>query len=450
MMPSSLRCASVAAAGMLSLVAGAMLMHGGCSPLRPCDEVAGSCAVIRIEGASPFDTVQYALVGASADLRLGVLTQVPTTLPFSLRIVPPAGVASSQVKAIRMEAIRNSVVVAAGTTASSFSWPDGAHIEATIQLGTVEPPPPGPLIVWRQETTPAGANSPLYDVWAKSLGSSGDFVVAVGDTGVILTKSGTNWASEPSSTNALLTGAFGTFNGGVFAVGQAPTPGVYKRDSASPVWSKEAGPTPGGKGFWSVAAGTAAGELWAGDDDGKVWHRTFNGTTAMWVSEQVLPPGLGVYGVAQAGGAVFAVGDSGYVAYRKDSNSVTAWTQSRVTNGLSSNDWLQGVWAFDAATAVAVGTSGSMVRFLGGSWSNSATKIDTNNTELFGVWGVAPSKVWVTGRNGLILRVDNNTAYKLHSKPGIELFAIFGLSETNLYAVGGTAGQPSFLLHGTL
>lgn len=443
---SLLRLALRASASALLLAAAA-----SCGPLHPCDGVSGSCLSLRVDGTGPFDAIQGALVGASGDLRAGALTMVPTALPFTIRMIPPAGVSSSQVKSIRVEGVRNAVISASGTTSSGFSWPDGAHIETTIQLGAVEPPPPGPLIVWRQEATPSGANSPLYDVWAKSMGSGGDFVVAVGADGVTLTKSGTSWVSELSNTNALLGGVYGESSGAVFAVGQMPTPGVYKRDAVTPTWTKETGSMPGGKGFWSVTAGTAAGELWAGDDDGKVWHRTLNGMgMPVWASEQVLPVGIGVYGVAQAGGAIFAVGDSAYVAYRKDSGATTTWAQSRVTNGLTTNDWLQGLWAFDANTAVAVGTSGSLVRFQGGTWSQNAIKIDTNNTELFGVWGMTASKVWVVGRSGQILRVDNNTVYKLYSKPGIDLFSIFGLSETNLYAVGGTASAPSFLLHGTL
>lgn len=159
--------------------------------------------------------------------------------------------------------------------------------------------------------------------------------------------------------------------------------------------------------------------------------------------------GIGVYGIAQAGGAVFVAGDAGYVAYRKDSQMTTTWTSNQVTGGMSSQGWFQGVWAFDATTAVAVGTNGTLVRFQGSSWASSASKIDANGTELFGVWGVTPNKVWVAGRGGLILRVDGSTPYKLHSKAEVDLLAIYGVSETNIYAVGGT-DTTSYLLHGTL
>lgn len=436
-------------ASAVALLAGAA---GGCGPVKPCDGVSGSCLVLTIRGTGPYDSVQGALVGANnVDLRMGVLASSPTAFPVTVRMVPPDGVTTGAVRAVRIDGLRAGEIIASGTTINGFSWPDGTHIEETIQLTATDPKPPGPLLVWRPETAPATAMSQLYDVWASTNGSSGDFVVAVGDGGTTLVKNGSQWVSESSGTNSLFGGVFGEGNGTVIAAGQTPNLGAYKRDNMAPnAWSKESGLTPGGKGLWSMAAGTTAGEYWAGDDDGKVWHRTLNGMTVMWTSEQALPAGIGVYGIAQAGGAVFAVGDSGNVGYRRDSQTGTTWTTSRISN-IASGDWLNGVWGFDAMNAVAVGRQGYMVRFQGTAWATMATKIDTNNTELFGVWGMTPNKIWVVGSTGLILRVDNmTTTYKLFSMPGRDLNAVFGLSETNLYAVGGAAGQPSFILHGTL
>lgn len=445
-------------AGKASAVALLLGAASGCGPVKPCDGVSGSCLVITVDGVGPYDAMSGALLGAGgAEIRSGVLASQPMSFPTKVRMVPPDGVSSGNVKSVRLNGLRNGQTVATGTTMAGFSWPDGAQIETTIQLTGVDPPPPGPLLVWRQETAPATAMSQLYDVWATSMGSGGDFVIAVGDGGTTLVKSGSQWVSESSGTNALLGGVFGETNGTLIASGQAPSLGAYKRDGMAPnAWTKESGGLmPGGKGLWSMAAGTAPGEYWAGDDDGKVWHRTVSGMamTVTWTSEQALPVGIGVYGIAQAGGAVFAVGDSGNVGYRRDSQAGTTWTTSKIAN-IASGDWLNGVWAFDASTAFAVGRQGYMVRFQGTSWATMATKIDTNNTELFGVWGMNPSKLWVVGASGLILRVDTagttSTTYKLFSMQGRDLQAVFGLSETNLYAVGGAAGQPSFILHGTL
>jgi hypothetical protein len=439
-------------AGAVALLVGAA---GGCGPLRPCDDVSGSCLVLTIRGTGPYDTVTGALVGASGmDLQMGALASQPTAFPVTVRMVPPAGVMTSAVRSIRIDGTRSGEVIASGTTITGFSWPDGAHIEETIQLTGVAPGPPGPNVVWREEAPPAGTMSQLYDVWAQNQGgSSGDLVVAVGDQGTTLVKNGSQWVRETSMTTDYLAGVFADSSGSgvIMAVGQQPGKAAYRREGMPATWTKETmpAPMPGGAGFWAVAAGTAAGEYWAGDDDGKVWHRTQSGMTVMWTSEQVLPTGQGVYGIAQAGGAVFIVGNSGYVGYRPNSMAGTPWSTNRVSN-ISSSDWLNGVWAFDALSAVAVGTKGALVRLQNGVWGNTATKIDADNTELFGVWGADQSRIWVVGRDGTILRVDNMaTTYKLHSKPGVDLQAVFGLGPTNLYAVGGSAGQPSLILHGT-
>lgn len=440
------RLALRAAASALLLAAA-----GSCGTKAPCDGVSGSCLELLIDGSGMFDAIQGVLVGASADLKSAVLPSVPGTFPFTARMVPPTGVSTSAVKSIRIEGIRNTAVVASGATTSGFTWPDGSHLEVAIQLSAAEPPPPGPLLVWREEAAPAGATSLLSDVWAKPMGSSGgDFVIAVGDNGTAVTKTGSIWSSELSGTNSLLAGVFADSMNTIIAVGQTRDQGAFKRDLTTGMWNKEAGATVANKGFWSVTSGAAVGEFWAGDNDGKVWHRTLN-TMQMpvWTSEQALPAGIGVYGIAHAGGAVFIAGDAGYVGYRRDSQMTTTWTTSQITDGMTTQGWFQGVWAFDNLTAVAVGTSGTLVRCQGGSWATKAAKIDANGTELFGVWGMTPSKVWVAGRGGLILRVDGSTPYKLHSKSDVDLLAIYGLSETNIYAVGGTDTR-SFLLHGTL
>lgn len=436
-----------AGAAALFLLAGVALP--GCQPSQPCDNVSGSCLVLRVEGSGSYDSLQGALVGATADLRQGMLVDTPRAFPLVVRMVPPAGVSTSSVTAVRLEALRGGQIAATGTTAKGFAWPDGTHIEAALQLSASDPQPPGPLLVWRTEPTPAGATSPLIDVWALDKGST-DFVLAVGDNGTVVTKDAGVYTTELSTTNTQLAGVFGQAAAGssIFAVSQGPNAGVYRRDPSPVTWSRDTGsPTPPGKGFWCVAAGAAAGEVWAGDNDGKVWHRTVSGTPS-WTSENVFPS-IAIYGIAQAGGAIFAVGDTGYVAYRRDSAVATPWVTGKVTSNFTSGDWLQGLWAFDKDNAVAVGTSGTFVRFQGGSWATSATKIDSNNTELFGIWGTGPGKVWAVGRNGLILRVDGTTTYKLHSQPGVDLYAIFGLSETNVYAVGGSAGQPSLILRGS-
>ena len=400
---------------------------------------------LTAHGIGQFDSAMITLIGTSSIIRQGSLTDIQPSFPFKIRVVPPSEVLTNLIVDIRVDASLNSTVVASGNL-TRFAWPRGEHIEANVYLENKPPPPPGPVLQWRADPPPSGLSSLFNDVWVDTKAQS-DFVVAVGDGGIAATKLGGSWTTELSSTNSSLFGVYGrTGSGDMFAVSQTPSPGVYRRDGSNGMWARDTNsPTLTTKGFWSITAGATDGEYWASAEDGKVYHRLANGMYG--TPEQALPTGIAVYGIAQSGGAVFAVGDTGYVAYRKDSAVGTAWVQSKV-NVLSS-DWFQGIWAFDKDNAVAVGTSGLLVRFQSGNWSTTATKIDNNNAELFGVWGQSPSKVWVVGRNGLILRVDGTTVYKLYSQAGVDLYAIYGLSDSNIYAVGGTVGLPPVILHGT-
>ena len=429
------------AAGTLLL--GALSPLGGCAPAKPCDGVSGSCLALKVEGLESFETLEGSLLGSSGAISMGMLGEGSRTLPLTVRMVPPSSVLTNLVTSVLIEAKRANATVASGRT--NVVWPPGEHIEASILLDAAAPVPPGPVLEWRTDPPPSGLNSLFNDVWVDTKAQS-DFVVAVGDGGIAATKLGGSWTTELSGTNSSLASVYGRTGSDIYAVSQSPNPGVYRRDGAAGTWARDTNsPTLATKGFWSISAGVADGEYWASAEDGKVYHRLASGTYG--AVEQALPAGIAVYGIAQAGGAVFAVGDTGYVAYRKDSAAGTAWVQAKVN--VSSGDWFQGVWAFDKDNAVAVGTNGFFVRFQGGSWSTTATKIDNSNTELFGVWGQSPSKVWMVGRNGLILRVDGTTVYKLYSQVGIDLYGVYGLSDSNIYAVGGAVGQPPVILHGS-
>ncbi len=206
-----------------------------------------------------------------------------------------------------------------------------------------------------------------------------------------------------------------------------------------------------GQGFRCVTSGLSPGEVWAGADDGKVYHRTGPvGGPANWIIEQAFPLNVRIYSISYAGGAVFAVGDQGTVAVRPNSGAATAWMQSQITGNFSQNDWWNHVWAFDNNTAVAVGTSGSLIVYQGGQWGQAAQKIDSSNSEMSGVWGLDPSRVWVTSKNGFIMRVDNGTTfYRLYDKPGTGLFGIYGTGDSNIYVVGGSTGTVSLIVHGS-
>jgi hypothetical protein len=397
--------------------------------------------VLRVDGSGTFDNLRSTAFGPLAvTLRTGeIATKV--TLPATLRLTAPPSVNTANITSLRIDGVQNNQVTSYGMTATPFSWPDGAHVDAAVTLG---PSPPGTLLVWRQENGPVGANSQLFDVWVDPSGSP---VLAVGENGAALSRIASAWKSEVSGAgSSLVDGVFGLTGGTGWAAGQIPT-GVWRRDGATATWSADqTGISTTGKGFWCLTVGQSPGEVWAGDNDGKVWRRSGAETSpGTWISEQALPVGIGVYGIAYANGAVFAVGDAGNVAVR----GAGGWIQAKITGNVSGNDWLNAVWAFDQNSAVAVGTSGTLVTFQGGQWNLTAQKIDSANGEMTGVWGLAPSKVWVTSKNGYLLRVDGSSVYKLYQRANVALNAVYGRSESDIYAVGGASNQPSLILHGT-
>lgn len=431
-----MRTASLVLLGLSSTV---------CSAPQICDGVEGGCLVLRVDGTGTFETLRSTALSASnATLKVSDVAQ-NVTLPTVLRLPSPPGVVSDNIQSLRVEGLTASMVTANGST-SGFSWPAGTNVEARVTLMPGSPIPPGPFLTWREEMGPTGVANLLYDVWVDP---AGEPVLAVGENGTAMRRTGGLWSAEATGTTSGMYSVFGIAGGTSWAGGQgAPT--ILRRDGTGMSWSVDQPAGLMGVGLWAVTTGQTVGEVWVGDNDGKVWHRTGPTTGAgTWTMEQALPAGRGVYGIAYADGAVFAVGDAGNVAVRKDSQAATPWTRTQIMGNFSTSDWWNGVWAFDRNTAVAVGTVGSLITYQGGNWTQSAQKIDTANSEMTSVWGLNLNKVWVTSKNGFILRVDGTTIYKLYQKQNVALNSIYGLSETNIYAVGGTNGQPSLILHGT-
>lgn len=308
--------------------------------------------------------------------------------------------------------------------------------------------PPAPTLKWLAEPNPGGKNE-LYHVWT----GSGTQTYVVGAAGTIMARqTAGGWNSEAAGISGDLYGLFGIAGGSVWAVGD--NPGAWRRDAMR--WSADqAGLMLGMQGaLWSVVTGGTAGELWAGGEDGKVWHRTGSPTgNGTWQSEQALPAGVTIFSISYADGAVFAVGQRGYAAVRKDSGGGARWQNAFQYPALSGktmgrDDGLYGVIGFDRNTAVAVGSKGLLVRYSGGAWQTAPQSIDPGGNELNGIWGTAPGRVWAVGYEGLIVRVDGTTPTELRTDPNQSLYAVFGRSESDIYAVGSSFGGFSLILHG--
>jgi hypothetical protein len=409
-------------------------------------------------------------LGAAAPVRSGSTTG-DIELPLTLRVVPPAGVQPSAVHGVSVTGVHTTIDVATAQTGADFVWADDQHQSVTLDLeppqladggmpplDLTSPPPPAdmtqtplPTLKWLAEPNDAGKNE-LYHVWTGAPAQA--LVVGAGGTVLARQPSG-SWSAESAGTQKDLYGVFGIPGGSVWAVGQSP--GAWRRDGMSGKWSADQSGlvlSPQAT-VWAVATGATPGELWAAGEGGQVFHRTGGaGSSGSWQSEAALPAGMTVYSVAYADGAVYAVGQRGYVAVRKDTGSGARWQPAFQYQALSGanmghDDALYGVFALDRNTAVAVGSKGLLVRYVGGAWQAAAQTIDASGNEFNGVWASAPGRVWAVGYNGLIVRVEGSTQTQLHMDANQSLYGIYGRSESDIYAVGVSFGGFGLILHGT-
>ena len=454
-----------------------LLVATDCRQREVCEDVVGPCLALRVTGPSApgmYDELRTALqLGAAAPARTGSTTG-DIQLPLTLRVVPPPGVQPGTVRGVQVAGLAAGSEVATAQTAAGFTWAEDEHLTVTLELtppgGTdgglpadlSGPPadlggtptdlalPPPPSLKWAAEPNPSGKNE-LYHVFT----GSGTQVLVVGAAGTVLSRQASGaWTAEASGTTSDLYGVFGIPGGSAWATGQ--NPGAWRRDGNSGKWLPDQmglalGPQ---STLWAVTTGATAGELWAGSDEGKVWHRTGSPlANGSWQSEQALPAGVTIYGIAYSDGAVFAVGQHGYAAVRKDTGSGARWQPAFQYSALAGttmghDDGLYGVFAFDRSTAVAVGSKGLLVRYTGGTWQPAPQTIDPNGNEFNAVWGTAPGRIWAVGYDGLIVRVDGTTPTTLRTDNNQSLYGIFGRSDSDIYAVGSSLGGFSLILHG--
>ena len=112
------------------------------------------------------------------------------------------------------------------------------------------------------------------------------------------------------------------------------------------------------------------------------------------------------------------------------------WIVDAPPAGIPTTRPLRGVWSDGPKNAWAVGPGqgGSVFRFDGSGWSTVPTGVSENWQA---VWGTG-SEVWITG-NTTIVHCKAPTACATESSGGSNtLFSIWGTSNTNIFAVGGS------------
>lgn len=103
---------------------------------------------------------------------------------------------------------------------------------------------------------------------------------------------------------------------------------------------------------------------------------------------------------------------------------------------------------------MAVGTGGTFLRYVSGTWQTVATNLDGNNTTLRDL-GVGPNYAYVVGNGATVVRVDSsNNKFKYTNLTlligNANVTSVFGLSDTDIYVCGGAGGTGiPYILHGT-
>jgi len=233
----------------------------------------------------------------------------------------------------------------------------------------------------------SGTTQDLFGVW----GSSASDVFAVGQGGTILHYDGSSWSVQVSGTTAELSGVWGSSPTDVFAVGRPAT--ILHFDGSR--WSAQSGAVPQSflRGVWGTSAADVfvVGSIISGTAtvlryNGTAWRAETLATTASLAS---------VWGTSSAN--VIAVGMSGSVVRYNGSS----WT-GEYGGGFLWN--LGGVWGSAANDVFAVGYvqdnlggwTSRVLHYDGARWATVASGAIAN-LSLTGVWGVSSSDVFVVG-----------------------------------------------------
>lgn len=268
-------------------------------------------------------------------------------------------------------------------------------------------------------TSNTGVTTDLYGVWA----SGPQAVWAVGKAGRILKYDGSAWTSMSSPTTLDLNAIHGASPTDIFAVGKSTNelnPGVIVRYNGL-TWTT--GPTPT-YGLYGVYALTPM-LVYASGPDGLITR--YNGLSWNDYSTVTFETLLGVY--APSATTVLAVGTRGtIVRYLPSSpSSSIVYQNSNITA-------MYGITG-DGATATAVGAGGAVVTgagtFTSPNWSPMLGQTPVN---LYGVTSVGGTTL-AAGQTGSLFRLTGNTLSPQNG-PFANLRAIYGASPTDVWAVG--------------
>lgn len=261
--------------------------------------------------------------------------------------------------------------------------------------------------------------SQLSGVWCGDGPSAGQ-VLAVGNAGTLLQKSGGNWGSLPAVTAADLTSVWGA--GDETFVGGAGGTLLYRKGAT---WKVEA-PALTSELISALWGTVRAGQptVYAVGNQGTILRRD-NGTWSS-LSTRVTTASLSSVW-ARSAQDIFAVGAEGTILRRTGSTEAGIWSREAMGQTQTSLSAIHGYVSGVDSDVYAVGSEGTILHRAGTSWVPEAVAV--TQAELTAVW-VGADSVWVVGLGGRILKKVQG-AWSFDSGPGPnplndDLFAVWG------------------------
>lgn len=259
-----------------------------------------------------------------------------------------------------------------------------------------------------------GESNDMYAVTGDAVG-----LVAGGATGEVITNFGGGLSSDKAATGTIQ-GLTTEADGSTLAVGDGGLVSTRTEDG----W------TAGESGTTADLFGAWAGEnlAMAVGRDGTIVHRT-DGTWAPVESATTTT----LYDVWGAGDDIaWAVGEKS-----GDKTVVTAWDGSQwAEQSLNKLNYeLRAITGFDGGDLlIAVGGGGTIVEVVDGVWNKTESP---TTFALRGVWGSGSDRVWAVGNIGTILeRVDGTWSAVLDTPTKVTLYDVWGRDDSDVYAVG--------------
>jgi photosystem II stability/assembly factor-like uncharacterized protein len=276
----------------------------------------------------------------------------------------------------------------------------------------------------------------LYSVW----GSSASDVWMVGWNGTILHHDGSSWSTPASPTTHGIETVFGTSASNIWAGGY---PGFLLHNDGQK-WSKLSSPhvDSNPRSIWIDSTGN---KMWIVGGIAGVFYSDNKGAT--WTQESWKASGMPLAISGTSAADVWAVGQDGSVSHRGATGS---WTPSTITVG-GKKPYFHDVWGSSPSDYWASASTGDaeipfLVHYDGSSWSTKSSGSSCPGT-LYAIWGSSASNVFaVGGGSGVpgvpgsgcssIVHFDGAKWYEISTGIKERLFGVWGFSPTDVWAVG--------------